>query len=92
MPKDKRYWLGKCGHVVGEIKPVVYGSRTVKALAVYEQSLPQAPTETPELRATAIGSLDHIRCTICGSTRDWIIGEDAIDELVSRHHSLPAVV
>ncbi len=93
MPKDKRFWFGKCGHVLGEIRTVVYGKREVKALAVYEQSLAAVPSETPVVRAVAIGSLDRIRCTMCGETRDWIIGEDAIESLLEHHHqALPEVV
>jgi hypothetical protein len=93
MPKDKRYWYGKCGHVLGEIKVVVYGDRQVKALAVYEQSLEVPPVVTPEIRCTAVGSLDGIRCTKCGRRRDWIIGQDAVDSLLEqRHQPLPSDV
>ena len=71
---------------MGEIKSIVVNSRTVRALMLYERSvyLNELPADIPELRGKVIGSMDTIRCTICGRTRDWIIGEDGMQALLSR--------
>lgn len=85
MPaNERRLWAGKCGHILGEIKRVVLGEHRVRALMLYEMSVLQAPEVMPLLRGKVIGSMDAIRCTICGRERDWILGEDAMQELLSR--------
>jgi hypothetical protein len=72
------------GHIVGEIKSVTVGSGRVRALMLYEMSLEKddVPDELPALRGKVIGSMDDIRCTICGHKRDWMIGEDGMQQLL----------
>jgi hypothetical protein len=56
---------------------------------LYEQSVGRGcepPEETP-LRGKVIGSMDAIHCTICGRVHDWILGQDAVIELLSKVNS-----
>lgn len=87
MPANEhRFWICEHGHLLGEIKSIVVNGRNVRALMLYEQSvyLNELPAEMPVLRGKVIGSMDAIRCTICGRTRDWIIGEDGMQALLGR--------
>lgn len=87
MPaNERRLWWCPKGHIMGEVKKVTVGQHRVRALMLYEQSVESAnvPPALPALRGKVIGSMDDICCTLCGRTRDWIIGEDGMQELLSR--------
>ena len=85
MPaNERRFWRAGCGHILGETKRVASGTGTARALMLYESSVEQEPAELPPLRGRVIGSMDAIRCTLCGRQRDWIIGEDALSGLIER--------
>lgn len=73
-------------HILGEIRCVIVGETKVRALMLYEMSFGRGcePPENTPLRGKLIGSMDAIRCTLCGRVHDWIIGQDAIDELLSK--------
>jgi hypothetical protein len=77
----------KHGHIVGEVKKVTFGTRRVKALMLYEQSveLEDVPEELPPLRARLIGSAADVTCTICKATLEWIIGQDTFDALMAHY-------
>lgn len=88
MPSNERKlkWC-KHGHVIGEIKKITFGETRVRALMLYEQSveLCDVPDELPPLRARLVGSSSEITCTICKATLDWIIGQDAFNELMAHY-------
>jgi hypothetical protein len=84
MPaSERRFWPGSFQdhHILGEVKYVNVGEARVRALMLYEQSIGRGvePTEDVLLRGRVIGSMDAIRCTICGRVHNWIIGQDAMD-------------
>lgn len=83
--KERRFWKCRNGHIVGEVKKLVFGERRVRALMLYEQSAAEPPAELPPVRLRLIGDADAIACTVpeCGCQRDWHIGQDALDELLS---------
>lgn len=86
MPaKERRFWKCANGHVIGEVKYLVFGARRARALMLYEESAAEPPAELPRLRLRLIGDADEIACTVagCGCRRDWHIGQDALDELLS---------
>jgi len=88
MPaNERRFWPqpGKDRHILGEVKRIKVGERDILALMLYETSVGRGdmPAEMLVLRGKVIGSMDAIRCTICGRVHDWIIGEDAMDALLS---------
>lgn len=87
MPaKERRFWKCDNGHVIGEVKHVVMGDRRIRALMLYEHSTEKQPAELPPLRLRLIGDAEQIGCTVlgCGCVRDWHIGQDALDELMSK--------
>lgn len=87
MPaNERRLWFCEKGHVLGEVRRIEVNDRNVRALMLYEHSFhsDNLPAEMPELRGKVIGSMDAIRCTICGRTRDWIIGEDGMQALLGK--------
>jgi len=87
MPaNERRFWprQQKDDHSLGEVKIIKVGEHKVLALMLYETSVARcdAPAELPMLRGKVIGSMDSIRCTVCGKLHDWIIGEDAMFGLI----------
>lgn len=88
MPaSERRFWWCKKGHIMGEIKTVAVSGGRVRALMLYETSiaLQDVPDDLPPLRARIIGSAEQIKCTFpgCDHTRDWIIGEDGMRQLLA---------
>ena len=86
MPaNERRLWWCPKGHIMGEIKRVQVGEHRVRALMLYETSVDalDVPASLPALRGRVVGSMDEIQCTICKHKRDWIIGQDGMQELLS---------
>ena len=85
---DRRFWPRpeEDRHILGEIQYVTFGQAQVKALMLYEQSVGRGcePPEDTPLRGKLIGGMNAIHCTICGRVHDWIIGQDAVNELLSK--------
>ncbi len=82
-----RFWRFDCGHIGGEVKMLRMGAGRVRILLLYEQSMVTEPSRRPALRGRIEGSMFEIRCTICGRTRDWVIGEEAMQELLRRRYN-----
>ncbi len=86
--ENRRYWPRpeEDRHILGEIRCIMVGETQVKALMLYETSHGRGgePPVLTQLRGKVVGSMDAIRCTICGKVHDWIIGQDALDELLSK--------
>ena len=78
-PKRK-FWRFRCGHIGGEIVTI----DGVAGLVLFEQALVTEPQEYPPMFGYFHGHLDGtgltVRCTICGATRDWFIGQDSLDK------------
>jgi hypothetical protein len=53
-------------------------------LMLYECSQVEEPRVMPPLRGRLVGSMYDIRCTLCGRTRDWIVGDDVLEGLQAR--------
>lgn len=89
--RERRYWPRpeEDRHILGEIGCIAMGETQIKALMLYERSVGRGadPPEDMMLRGKVIGSMDAIHCTICGRVHDWIIGQDAMDELLERINS-----
>ncbi len=85
---DRCFWPcpEKDRHILGEIRCVTVGETKVRALMLYESSFGRGcePPEDTPLRGKLIGGMKDIRCSICGRVHNWIIGQDAIDELISK--------
>lgn len=60
----------------------------VRTLMLYELSLTVEPRLVPldalPLRGRIEGNAHDLRCTLCGRTRSWLIGEDMLTELMNR--------
>lgn len=88
MARNKqRFWRFSCGHIGGEIQMARMGSGRMRILLLYEQSQKTRPGCRPALRGRLLGTMYDIRCTICGCIRDWVIGDDALQELLERRKS-----
>ena len=86
MPANERKFKScQNGHVIGEIKRIIYYGANVKSLLLFNQSIagPDVPEELPPLRAKIIGSAIELCCTICASKVNW--GQEAFDALMSRY-------
>lgn len=81
---ERRLWWCRHGHVLGEVKFALIASRRVRALMLYEVSVPleAVPEELPTLRGRVTSGMDDIRCTICGAVKNWEVGEDALGALL----------
>ena len=76
-PDPGRPWLCKPGgHVLG----VVVRIGGVKRLALYRQAVRVG--EPGQVLAYASGSVDQVKCSICGRSRSWHIGADGIRQLL----------
>jgi hypothetical protein len=54
------------------------------ALAQYEQSQIEPPTDVPLLRGHVVSAMG-MRCTICGRLYDWYPSLEALQRLMSRY-------
>ncbi len=87
MADNRRFWSFDCGHIGGEVVTRRVGtgrSSGMRTLQLYERSLEREPDAPQDLRGRLEGSVYAVRCTICGCTRDWIMGEDALRDLLDR--------
>ena len=81
-------WKCPHGHVLGLVERVrmengLGQSRHISRLLLYRHALDpeQArPTEVDVIGALE-GTMLRIRCDVCGETRTWMIGQDAIERL-----------
>jgi len=96
MPaNERRFWLCRNGHIMGEIKKISLrpDGGQVSALMLYENSLACEaipPAELPPLRQKLIGNALEIKCTLCEQRRDWFIGEDAFEHLMATRAKMNA--
>jgi hypothetical protein len=85
MPaSERRFWKCPNGHVMGEVAREAANGRHVRVLLLYEASVEIAPEDMPTLRGRLSGNMDDVRCTCCGATRSWEIGQDSLDVLLER--------
>jgi len=83
-------WLCPSGHTLGEINTCKADSGVkVRKLYLYRQA-----DNPADVIAEITGPVVNIACSICGCTRDWHIGDEAIQELLEKHkisHTIPQV-
>lgn len=81
MPEDKRVWRCPNGHVLGVVER--NGSH-VRQLQLLRNAIWEYTVFPDDFVATIIGSVTEVRCSLCGSTRTWVPGQEYIDELIRR--------
>lgn len=77
-------WKCSNGHKLGV---VARNSSRIRQLWVYRQAIDEnaeAPAEVDVL-GIAEGTLFDVRCSICGSSRTWVPGDEAMKRIIARH-------
>jgi hypothetical protein len=76
-------WKCANGHDLGQ---VVRNGKSIRQLLIYRQAVdPQAehPAEIDVL-GVAEGLVMEVRCSVCGSERTWMPGEEALKRLIEK--------
>ena len=80
-----KIWHCPGGHQMGQ---VVRNGSGVRVLLLYRQALDlgQSAAQMGEIDVIAIieGYVTDVRCSVCGSVRTWIPGEEALQQLLER--------
>lgn len=76
-------WRCSNGHKLGVVARNTSG---IRQLWVYRQAIDAAAEEPAEVDVLGIaeGALFDVRCSICGSSRTWVPGEEAMRKVVER--------
>lgn len=89
MSDTVKPWRCRNGHHMGQ---VIRNGSGVRVLLLYRQALdPERPSaRMGEIDIIAIieGYTTDVRCSICGSIRSWIPGEEALQALLDRAREL----
>lgn len=75
-------WMCKRGHTLGVVRRHKNGSYHVMRLELFRQAL--AKDGDGDVIAVAEGTVLNVRCSICGATRTWVMGQDAMERLLGR--------
>jgi NAD-dependent SIR2 family protein deacetylase len=77
-------WRCSNGHKLGV---VVRNSSRIRQLWVYRQAIDDTVEEPAEVDVLGIaeGTLFDVRCSICGSNRTWVPGDEAIKRIIERY-------
>ena len=85
MGEPIKVWNCPRGHHMGQ---VVRNGSGVRVLLLYRQSLDPAQTamEMDEVDVIAVveGYVAEVKCSVCGSIRAWIPGQEALQQLLNR--------
>jgi hypothetical protein len=78
---DSKAWRCENGHVLGQVGR---NGSSVRKLLLYRDAVDPGEVEPAEVDVMAIveGYVADVRCSICGSVRTWIPGQEAMDRLV----------
>lgn len=88
MPTEMKTWCCPSGHVLGQ---VLRNGSGVRQLLVYRQAIDRgALGEAPEVMAVAEGLVLDVRCSVCGSLRTWVPGQEALERLIRQVQTLRA--
>lgn len=83
MDENVKPWKCPQGHVMGLVTRDGGG---VRRLLLYRWAMHASPRPSEELDviATIEGYVADVRCSICGSMRTWVPGEDELKRLLER--------
>lgn len=79
---EVKAWKCREGHVMGQVRRNGSG---VRQLLLYRQAVDQEAAERQEVDVMAIveGYTAEVTCSVCGSVRTWVPGQEAIARLVA---------
>lgn len=82
MDEAKR-WKCPGGHTLGVVRRVKNGRYHLARLELFRQALADGDGEV-DVIAVLEGTVLNVRCSICGATRTWMMGEDALERLMEK--------
>jgi hypothetical protein len=76
----------KCGSGQHQLGAVVRNGSGIRQLLLYRSAIDLDADEPGELEVLAVveGYMTDVRCSICGSMRTWVPGEEALRRIVQR--------
>ncbi|MEW6650913.1 MAG: hypothetical protein AB1453_12085 [Chloroflexota bacterium] len=80
MSDQIKAWKCPKGHAMGQ---VMRNGSGVRVLLLYRQALPDGEGEV-DVMAVVEGYAADVRCSLCGSVRTWVPGEEQLQALVER--------
>jgi hypothetical protein len=83
-PTDRVFKRCERDHIVGEVVHEQVSGAIISGLAVYEVSSVIAPPRLPILRGKVFGTSIGFKCTLCGATYNWYIGEDFLKAIFKK--------
>lgn len=75
MDQEVKVWRCKNGHVLGRVQRNGSG---IRQLMLYREADP----EEIDVIAVIEGYVADVRCSLCGSFRTWVPGQEAMDRLI----------
>jgi hypothetical protein len=96
MSARAKPWICPEGHILGLVERRVVEGRREKSLTLYRHAVDLTAQDPAEIEVMAVVqemTVMTVTCDVCGKTRMWTPGEDALLHLVNRvlvlrdHHS-----
>lgn len=80
--KPVKPWRCKCGAVMGA---VYRNGSGVRQLMVFRTPIPDGEEMPPEVDVSVVvEGAATVRCELCGASRVWVPGEEALREMLAR--------
>jgi hypothetical protein len=78
---EYKEWRCENGHVMGQ---VARNGSNIRKLLLYRNAIDPAEAEPVEVDVMGLveGYVADVKCSICGSVRTWVPGQEAMDRLV----------
>lgn len=80
--REMKAWKCPSGHALGI---TARNGSGIRQLLLYRQAVDMEQSdEAPDVMAVAEGLVMDVRCSICGSVRTWVPGQESLDRLLKR--------
>lgn len=83
---EVKVWRCENGHGLGVVQRTKSGGHWLTRLALFRQAIDSQDEHLVEVDviATVEGTTLDVRCSVCGATRSWFMGEAAIAKLLEK--------
>lgn len=83
----EKAWKCPNGHTLGVARREKIGGRWLTRLALYREAVDETANDgdspsAPDVIAIVDGAAIDVQCSICGATRTWSVGQDALEHLL----------